>query len=64
MRSYQIVDWGRPLEGRDYPDPVPRGPEVLMKVRACGVCHSDLHIWQGFFDLGGGEPRSPLPTVA
>ena len=55
MRSYQIVDWGRPLEGRDYPEPVPQGPEVLMRVRACGVCHSDLHIWQGFFDLGGGE---------
>lgn len=55
MRSYQIVEWGRPLEGRDYPEPVPLGPEVLMQVRACGVCHSDLHIRQGFFDLGQGE---------
>jgi D-arabinose 1-dehydrogenase-like Zn-dependent alcohol dehydrogenase len=55
MRSYQIVDWGRPLEARDYPDPAPEGPEVLMRVTACGVCHSDLHIRQGFFDLGGGQ---------
>ena len=26
-----------------------------MRVEACGVCHSDLHIWQGYFDLGDGR---------
>jgi D-arabinose 1-dehydrogenase-like Zn-dependent alcohol dehydrogenase len=55
MRSQQIVEWGRPLEGRDYPDPEPRGTEVLVRVRACGVCHTDLHLREGHFDLGGGE---------
>ncbi|HEX8374073.1 MAG TPA: alcohol dehydrogenase catalytic domain-containing protein, partial [Geminicoccaceae bacterium] len=55
MHSYQITDWGRPLEARDYPDPEPRGSEVLLRVEACGVCHSDLHIWQGHYDLGEGE---------
>jgi D-arabinose 1-dehydrogenase-like Zn-dependent alcohol dehydrogenase len=55
MRSMQIVDWGKPLEARDYPDPVPVGTEVILKVDACGVCHSDLHIHDGYFDLGGGE---------
>jgi D-arabinose 1-dehydrogenase-like Zn-dependent alcohol dehydrogenase len=55
MRSQQIVEWGRPLEGREYPDPEPRGTEVLVRVRACGVCHTDLHLREGHFDLGGGE---------
>jgi D-arabinose 1-dehydrogenase-like Zn-dependent alcohol dehydrogenase len=55
MRSWQIVEWGRPLEPRDYPDPEPRGTEVLLAVEACGVCHSDLHLQDGYFDLGGGE---------
>lgn len=55
MRSMQIVDWGRPLELRAYDDPRPQGTEVLMAVDACGVCHTDLHLQDGYFDLGGGE---------
>ncbi|MCB2054444.1 MAG: alcohol dehydrogenase catalytic domain-containing protein [Geminicoccaceae bacterium] len=55
MKSLQIVEWGKPLEARDYPTPEPKGTEVLLEVTACGVCHSDLHIWQGYFDLGDGE---------
>ena len=37
------------------PTPKPTGTEVLLKVIAAGVCHSDLHFWDGFFDLGGGK---------
>jgi len=55
LRSYQVIEWGAPLEARDYPDPEPRGAEVLVRIEACGVCHSDLHIWSGSFDLGGGK---------
>lgn len=55
MQSYQITRWGEPLESRDYATPEPQGGEVLVRVTACGVCHSDLHIWQGFFDLGDGK---------
>jgi D-arabinose 1-dehydrogenase-like Zn-dependent alcohol dehydrogenase len=55
LRSYQIVEFGAALEARDYPTPTPQGTEVLMAVRACGVCHSDLHLWHGYFDLGGGR---------
>jgi D-arabinose 1-dehydrogenase-like Zn-dependent alcohol dehydrogenase len=51
----QIVDWGRPLELRRYDDPRPQGTEVLLAVDACGVCHSDLHLHDGYFDLGGGD---------
>ena len=55
MRSMQIVEWGRPLALTEAPNPKPQGTEVLVKVTACGVCHSDLHIHEGFFDLGGGR---------
>ena len=46
---------GPAARGAGLSGPCPQGPEVLVRVTACGVCHSDLHIWQGFFDLGGGE---------
>ena len=35
--------------------PVPQGREVLMKVTHCGVCHSDLHIREGKYNIGGGK---------
>ncbi|MFO1350662.1 MAG: alcohol dehydrogenase catalytic domain-containing protein [Gammaproteobacteria bacterium] len=55
MYSQQIVAWGQPLEGRIIPTPLPQGTEVLVRVSACGICHSDLHIWEGGFNLGGGK---------
>jgi D-arabinose 1-dehydrogenase-like Zn-dependent alcohol dehydrogenase len=55
MRAMQIIQWGKPLEARDYPDPTPKGEEVILRVEAAGVCHSDVHIWDGYFDLGGGN---------
>jgi D-arabinose 1-dehydrogenase-like Zn-dependent alcohol dehydrogenase len=55
MRSYQIVEWGQPIELREHPTPMPKGTEVLLRVTAAGICHSDLHINDGFFDLGEGR---------
>ena len=57
MKSYQLVEWGQPLEVRTYPTPDPQGTEVLLEVEVCGVCHSDLHIQEGFFNLGGGRKK-------
>ena len=55
MISYQIVEHGRPLQKVLSSTPVPKGSEVLVRVTRAGVCHSDLHIWEGYFDLGGGK---------
>ncbi|HUG36294.1 MAG TPA: alcohol dehydrogenase [Candidatus Limnocylindrales bacterium] len=55
MRAMQIIEWGKPLEPRDYPTPAPSGEQVLVRVESAGVCHSDVHIWDGYFDLGGGN---------
>ncbi len=54
MLSYRITEWGAPLEAQEEATPDPQGSEVLLRVEACGVCHSDLHIWDGYFDMGGG----------
>jgi len=55
MISYQIIEHGKPLQKVLTETPKPQGTEVLMRVTRSGVCHSDLHIWEGFFDLGGGK---------
>jgi D-arabinose 1-dehydrogenase-like Zn-dependent alcohol dehydrogenase len=53
MLSHRIVTFGHPLEAQTDPTPEPRGREVLVKVTGCGVCHSDVHLMDGYFDLGG-----------
>ena len=55
MLSYDVVEWGKPLEKKERETPEPRGTEVLLKLKYCGVCHSDVHIRNGYFDLGGGK---------
>lgn len=55
MISYQVVEHGKPLQKVMHDTPKPRGTEVLVRVTRSGVCHSDLHIWDGYFDLGGGK---------
>jgi D-arabinose 1-dehydrogenase-like Zn-dependent alcohol dehydrogenase len=55
MISYDIVEHGKPLQRVLKDTPKPSGTEVLVRVTRSGVCHSDLHIWDGYFDLGGGK---------
>ncbi|MGE0153651.1 MAG: alcohol dehydrogenase [Reyranellaceae bacterium] len=55
MKSYDIADFGAPLALSERPTPQPRGTEVLLKVLAAGMCHSDVHMWEGYFDMGGGR---------
>ena len=55
MRSFQVCQCGAPLQFAEQPTPTPAGTEVLLKVLAARVCHSDLHIADGYFDLGGGK---------
>jgi D-arabinose 1-dehydrogenase-like Zn-dependent alcohol dehydrogenase len=55
MISYQIIEHGKPLQRKLTETPKPQGSEVLMRITRSGVCHSDLHIWDGYFDLGGGK---------
>jgi alcohol dehydrogenase/propanol-preferring alcohol dehydrogenase len=52
MRAWAVVETGKPLQEIELPTPVPTGRQVLLEVTHAGVCHSDLHIWEGEYDLG------------
>ncbi|HEY4735836.1 MAG TPA: alcohol dehydrogenase catalytic domain-containing protein [Xanthobacteraceae bacterium] len=58
MRMFQLCVCGEPLQAKEQPTPQPTGSEVLLKTLAAGVCHSDLHLADGWFDLGGGKRLS------
>ena len=58
MRAWAVVENGADLKEIELPTPEPTGTEILLEVTHCGVCHSDLHIWEGYYDLGGGKHMS------
>ena len=55
MISYQTASRGAALVTVESETPVPQGTEVLVKTIACGVCHSDIHMHDGVFDLGNDK---------
>ncbi|MDO8769290.1 MAG: alcohol dehydrogenase [Burkholderiaceae bacterium] len=55
MISYEVQEWGRPLQQVLSRTPEPQAAEVLVRVKACGVCHSDVHIREGAYDMGDGK---------
>lgn len=60
MISFDIVELKKPLVRTEHPTPHPTGRQVLVRVLAAGVCHSDLHIWHGTYDLGNGKTLSMM----
>ena len=57
MRAMVLEAPGRPLRAAELPDPVAAAGDVLLRVRACGVCRTDLHLRDG--ELAAGH----LPLV-
>ena len=55
MKSYDVCECGAPLKLIERPTPQPAGTQVLVKIVAAGVCHSDIHIWDGYYEMGGGK---------
>src|ERR1700691_5871915 len=58
MKCYQVAAFGAPLLEAVTPTATPMGTEGLLEVVAAGVCHSDLHLWEGGYDLGHGKRLS------
>ena len=61
-----FTDYGKPLCEEIVEAPALQETEVLLRVGHCGVCHSDIHLHDGYFDLGGGRKAElaggrPLP---
>src|ERR1700739_3836014 len=55
MRRQSLVKFDAPLCEANVDPPKPPGKEVLVLIERCGLCHSDLHIQDGYSDLGGGK---------
>ena len=55
MKSAKIPGPNEPLTISETENPKPSGTQVLLKVKSEGVCHSDLHLWEGGYDLGDGQ---------
>lgn len=55
MKSARIIGPNEPLEVVESENPTPQDNQVVVKVKAVGVCHSDLHLWEGGYDLGDGQ---------
>ena len=55
MKSARILGPNEPLAISESETPHPQGNQVLVKVKSVGVCHSDLHLWEGGYDLGDGQ---------
>jgi D-arabinose 1-dehydrogenase-like Zn-dependent alcohol dehydrogenase len=55
MRSYVLNDFGQEIQAVDSPDLQPKGTEVVIAVTRCGVCHSDIHLQDGYYEIGGGK---------
>jgi propanol-preferring alcohol dehydrogenase len=57
MQAAVLEKFGQPLSIHQKPMPEPQGEEFLVRVKGCGVCHSDLHI------VDGQYPELALPLV-
>jgi alcohol dehydrogenase/propanol-preferring alcohol dehydrogenase len=55
MLSYPFEAFGKPLARALRETPEPTGSEVVLRVGSCGLCHSDVHLHEGYFDLGNGQ---------
>src|SRR5262249_47163365 len=55
MHRQSLTAYGAPLCETVVETPRPQGSEVLVRVARCGVCHSDLHMQDGFFVLGDSK---------
>jgi propanol-preferring alcohol dehydrogenase len=55
MKSARIIEVNQPLQIYESKTPKPRGSQVLVKVQSSGVCHSDIHLWEGGYEGPQGQ---------
>ncbi|MGZ5500827.1 MAG: alcohol dehydrogenase [Nitrososphaeraceae archaeon] len=55
MRSAKIIEINKPLQVQENKTPKPKGSQVLVKVQSSGVCHSDIHLWEGGYEGPQGQ---------
>ncbi len=55
MKSAKIIKINQPLQLYESKTPKPKGSQVLVKVQSSGVCHSDIHLWEGGYEGPQGQ---------
>jgi alcohol dehydrogenase, propanol-preferring len=55
VEAARIVTPKQPLEIQQLETPKPKGSQVLVRVQSVGVCHSDIHLWEGGYEGPGGQ---------
>lgn len=55
MKSAKIIEINQPLQIQENKTPKPKGSQVLVKVQSSGVCHSDIHLWEGGYEGPQGQ---------
>src|SRR5919112_6739650 len=55
MKSAKIIEINQPLQIYESKTPKPKGSQVLVKVQSSGVCHSDIHLWEGGYQGPEGQ---------
>ena len=55
MKSAKIMEINQPLQIYESKTPKPKGSQVLVKVQSSGVCHSDIHLWEGGYEGPQGQ---------
>jgi alcohol dehydrogenase, propanol-preferring len=56
MKASRIVKLNEPLQVQELQTPTPKGAQILIKIQSSGVCHSDVHVWEGYYEGIGGQP--------
>lgn len=62
MQALRLIKWGEPPAPVQVERPVPHGSEVLLRVEAAGLCHSDLHLAEAPEGAFPTNFRSPSAT--
>jgi len=55
MKSAKIIEINQPLQIQENKTPKPKGSQVVVKVQSSGVCHSDIHLWEGGYEGPQGQ---------
>jgi alcohol dehydrogenase, propanol-preferring len=55
MKAARIVNVNEPLQVQDVQTPKPKDSQILVKVQSVGVCHSDVHVWEGYYEGISGQ---------
>ncbi len=50
MKAARIVKLNEPLQVQELQTPTAIGSQVLIKIQSSGVCHSDVHVWEGYYE--------------